>query len=77
MRKEVSDFCLDVTNIVLLPKIPNPTNMVNFRPINLCNVIYKIIAKMVANKFHKVLDGCIDIPQSAFVSRKFIGIISL
>lgn len=69
---EVSNFCLGVlnsklnmeainrTNIVLIPKTLNPTNMVNFRPISLCNVIYKLIAKVIANRFRKVLDACID-----------------
>lgn len=30
-------------NIVLLPNVPSPSNMFNFRPISLCSVIYKII----------------------------------
>ncbi|KAA3481214.1 reverse transcriptase [Gossypium australe] len=60
MGKEVSQYCLgvlnngmdlelmNVTNIILIPKILNPTSMENFRPISLCNVIYKVIAKMSA-----------------------------
>lgn len=72
MGKEVSIFCLGVlnddmnltkmnmTNIGLILKIYNPIKMGNFRPISLCNVVYKIIAKMVANLFQKVLDDCID-----------------
>lgn len=28
----------NITDIVLIPKIPNPRNIVNFRPINLCTV---------------------------------------
>lgn len=69
---EVSSFCLGVlnennnlgemnaTNIILIPKIQNPTNVVNFRLVCLCNVIYKIIAKMIANRFQKVLNDSID-----------------
>ncbi|KAA3479502.1 hypothetical protein EPI10_020006 [Gossypium australe] len=30
---------VNVMNIVLIPEIPNPTNMAKFRPINLCNFI--------------------------------------
>lgn len=54
---------MNITNIILLTKVANPTSMVNFRPINLCNVIYKIIVKMMANFFQKVLDKCIDSPK--------------
>lgn len=70
--KEVCRFCLEVlnngmsmnfinrNNIVIIPKIHNPTKMCNFRPISLCTVWWKIIFKMVENRFQKVLHVCID-----------------
>lgn len=82
--REVSNFCLgvlnndlnlepmNVTNIVLIPKIPKLTSMVNFRPSSLCNVIYKLITKVIANRFQKVLDVCIDPAHTAFVPRRLI-----
>ena len=38
------------TNIMLIPKVKNPENMPDFRSIRLCNVIYKIISKVLANR---------------------------
>ncbi|KAA3453752.1 reverse transcriptase [Gossypium australe] len=79
MGKEVLDFCLgilngnkvvdlaNVTEIMLIPKTLNPSSLVNFRPISLCSVLYKIVAKTIANKMQNVIGLCIDEVQSAFV----------
>ncbi|KAK5792990.1 hypothetical protein PVK06_034124 [Gossypium arboreum] len=81
---EVTSFCLEIlnqgkelesingTNIVLIPKTSQPTDMKNFKPISLCNVHYEIIAKVVANRFQNVLEVCIDKAQSAFVTSRLI-----
>lgn len=36
-----------MTLVALLPKKQNPLQLKEFRPINLCNVIYKIIAELL------------------------------
>ena len=47
------------TTIVLIPKIANPTKLTEYRPISLCNVIYKVIAKCLVNRLRPLLDNLI------------------
>jgi len=45
----------NTTFIALIPIVDNPTSFENFRPIYLCNCIFKIISKVVARRLKKVL----------------------
>ncbi|KAA3490359.1 reverse transcriptase [Gossypium australe] len=69
-NQEFGDF--NNTDIVLILKVPKPTHLVNFRPISLCSVIYKVVAKTIANRLQKIIDKCIDKVQSAFVPGRLI-----
>ena len=63
---------LNSTFISLIPKVKNPTRVAKFRPISLCNVVYKLIAKVVVNRLKKILTHVIDDSQSAFLSDRLI-----
>ena len=60
------------TSITLIPKISNPVSMSDYRPISLCNVIYKVISKCLVNRLRPLLDDLISAEQSAFIPRRMI-----
>eukprot|EP00253_Pinus_taeda_P018186 PITA_18186 len=58
------------SHIALIPKEANPKSFDRFRPISLCNVSYKIITKIIANKLKKLLPLLISENQGGFVPKR-------
>ena len=60
------------TNITLIPKTNNLSQMTDFRLISLSNVVYKLVSKVLANCLKTILPQIISENQSAFLSERFI-----
>ncbi|GJV39574.1 RNA-directed DNA polymerase, eukaryota, reverse transcriptase zinc-binding domain protein [Tanacetum coccineum] len=56
----------------LIPKVNNPTFIIDFCPISLIGTHYKIIAKIIANRLAKVIDKIVRKEQSAFIAGRQI-----
>ncbi|XP_042988748.1 uncharacterized protein LOC122316282 [Carya illinoinensis] len=83
--RKVSTYALNILNnggtiegvndtyITLIPKIKESKKVTDFRPISLCNVLYKIVAKVISNKLKTVLPNIISPSQTAFVPGRIIS----
>ena len=63
---------LNHTFITLIPKTKNLESVTEFRPISLCNVLYKIFLMVLANRLKRVLHQIISEHQSAFLKGRLI-----
>lgn len=63
---------INQTLISLIPKISNPTSMIQFRPLSLCNTFYKILSKVLVQRLRGLLPKLISHNQVAFVPSRQI-----
>ena len=64
---------LNHTFITLIPKKKHLEFASEFRPISLCNVLYKIFSKVLANRLKRILPKIITKNQSAFTKSRLIS----
>ncbi|KAK4383266.1 putative ribonuclease H protein [Sesamum angolense] len=64
---------VNTTILALIPKVRAPSTVSDFRPISCCNVLYKVITKIIVQRLRLVLDKLISPSQNAFVPGRSIG----
>ncbi|XP_028071512.1 uncharacterized protein LOC114273895 [Camellia sinensis] len=58
---------INKTLICLIPKVLNPEVITQFRPIGLCNTIYKLITKILVARLRPLLEDLISPLQASFI----------
>ena len=61
------------TNLALIPKIPNPSTAMDYRPIACCNTLYKGISKLSCSRLREILPNVVHPNQSTFMEGRLIG----
>lgn len=64
---------LNHTFLTLIPKVKCPDKATDFWPIALCNILYKLVSKVLANKLKRILPQLISESQISFQSDKAIS----
>lgn len=63
---------INSTFIALIPKSDTPSSFDDYRPISLCNCLYKIISKIIANRLRLILSRNISPQQFSFLEDRQI-----
>ncbi|KAL8115005.1 hypothetical protein AgCh_021723 [Apium graveolens] len=82
--KDVFEFCrqffehgslpdeVNRTLVCLIPKVKCPKQVADLRPISLCNVVMRILSKVLANRLKPCLGSIISNNQSAFIEGRLL-----
>lgn len=63
---------INATLLSLVPKTTTAEKMSDFRPIACCNVVYKIISRIMAHRLKAILPPSIELNQCAFVEGRLL-----
>ncbi|XP_056688098.1 uncharacterized protein [Spinacia oleracea] len=63
----------NTTSITLVPKVLNPTLVKYFRPIACCNVVYKLVSKVLTTRMQTVISEVVNEAQSGFIPGRQIA----
>lgn len=63
---------INATILSLIPKTENAEKMKDFRPIACCNLLYKVISKVLANRLRIIFLDAIEPNQSAFITGRLL-----
>ncbi|GJX12117.1 hypothetical protein Tco_0201976 [Tanacetum coccineum] len=61
------------TFLALIPKVPTPLKINDYRPISCCNIIYKCISKILTNRIIEGIKEVVGINQSSFIPGRSIS----
>lgn len=61
---------MNETLLCLIPKCPQASMLKNFRPIGLCNIVYKTVTKIIVNRIKPLLPDIIGPSQVSFLSNR-------
>lgn len=63
---------LNTTLVCLIPKLKHPKKVADLRPISLCNVLMRILSKIMTNRVKPILQTIISEQQNAFIENRLL-----
>ncbi|KAL0804295.1 hypothetical protein Bca101_096785 [Brassica carinata] len=64
---------VNATVISLIPKVPGADKLSDFRPISLCNTVYKVISKIIASRLQDLTPDIVQRNQVGFVKGRILS----
>lgn len=72
-RLKVMSHNINKTFLILIPKSNQPTYFNHFKPISLCNFVYKVVSKILTERLNCLMGKFILPQQGAFLENRWIA----